>query len=241
VSGRTIKLLGATTPIFLMTLYIPAALVGMGGAIVLPDLAIPDQIFPELLVRYAPAWLTGLILAGATAAAMSTLDSILHANMTVLTRDVYQRYMAPDKSPRHYVWVGRGIVLGLLVIGYLLSVRTLGFLVTLVTLSGAGALQLLPGTLGVCYPTRRPFTRSGMLAGVGVGLIVLYLTLVTFPHALGIHGAIWSLVANFAACITVSAFTRPPSDETIDRIHGAIEDYVYGSGEAGLERALEER
>jgi SSS family solute:Na+ symporter len=238
VSGRTIKWLGATTPIFLMTLYIPAALVGLGGAIILPDLAIPDQIFPELLVRYAPAWLTGLILAGATAAAMSTLDSILHANMTVLTRDVYQRYIAPDEQPRHYVWVGRAIVLGLLIIGYILSVRTLAFLVTLVTLSGAGALQLLPGTLGVCYPTRRVFTKSGMLAGVGVGLAVLYVTLVIAPHALGIHGAIWSLTANFATCISVSAFTKAPSRDTLLRIHGAIEDYVYGSGEAGLEEAL---
>ncbi len=237
-SGRTIKWLGATTPIFLMTLFMPAALVGMGGAIVLPDLANPDQIFPELLVRYAPAWLTGLILAGATAAAMSTLDSILHANMTVLTRDVYQRYIAPDREPGHYVWVGRAIVLGLLVIGYILSVRTFGFLVTLVTLSGAGALQLLPGMLGVCYPTRRPFTKSGVLAGIGVGLAVLYVTLVTFPNALGIHGAIWSIVANFATCIAVSAFTKPPSDDTIGRIHGAIEDYVYGSGDAGLEEAL---
>ncbi len=163
--------------------------------------------------------------------------------------------------------------------------QTFRFLVTLVTLYGAGALQLLPGTLGVCYPTRRPFTRSGVLAGVGVGLVVLYLTLVTFPHALGIHGAIWStvanfatcigvsaftkagvlagvgvglavlyltlvtfpnalgihgaiwsIVANFATCIAVSAFTQPPSAETIGRIHGAIEDYVYGSGEAGLTR-----
>ncbi|MEC9299117.1 MAG: sodium:solute symporter family protein [Gemmatimonadota bacterium] len=238
VSGRTIKWLGATTPIFLMTLYIPAALVGMGGAIVLPDLAVPDQIFPELLVRYAPAWLTGLILAGATAAAMSTLDSILHANMTVLTRDVYQRYIAPDREPGHYVWVGRGIVLGLLVIAYVLSVRTFGFLVTLVTLSGAGALQLLPGTLGVCYPTRRPFTKSGVLAGIGVGLTVLYLTLVTFPHALGIHGAIWSIAANFATCIIISLFTKASSEETIGRIHGAVEDYVYGSGEEGLEEVL---
>jgi SSS family solute:Na+ symporter len=238
VSGRTIKWLGATTPIFLMTLYIPAALVGLGGAIILPDLAIPDRIFPELLIRYAPAWFTGLILAGATAAAMSTLDSILHANMTVLTRDVYQRYIAPDEQPRHYVWVGRAIVLGLLIIGYILSVRTFALLVTLVTLSGAGALQLLPGTLGVCYPTRRVFTKSGVLAGVGVGLAVLYLTLVTVPHALGIHGAIWSLMANFATCISVSAFTKAPSRETLLRIHGAIEDYVYGSGEAGLEEAL---
>ncbi len=238
VSGRTIKWLGATTPIFLMTLYIPAALVGLGGAIVLPDLAIPDQIFPELLVRYAPAWLTGLILAGATAAAMSTLDSILHANMTVLTRDVYQRYIARDREAAHYVWVGRGIVLGLLIIGYVLSVRTLGFLVTLVTLSGAGALQLLPGILGVCYPTRRPFTKAGVLAGVGVGLTVLYVTLVVVPHALGIHGAIWSLAANFATCIAVSTITKGPSPETVNRIHGALEDYVYGSGEEGLEEAL---
>ena len=66
VDAKTLRLLGATTPIYLLTLYVPAALVGLGGALVLPDLAIPDQIFPELLFRYAPAWLTGAILAGAT-------------------------------------------------------------------------------------------------------------------------------------------------------------------------------
>jgi Na+/proline symporter len=81
-------------------------------------------------------------------------------------------------------------------------------------------------------------TPADMLAGVGVGLAVLYMTLVTVPHALGVHGAIWSLAANFATCITVSALTRPPSPETIERIHGAVEDYAYGSGEAGLEEAL---
>ena len=75
-SGKTIKWLGATTPIFLMTLYIPAALVGLGGAVAVPDLAVPDRVFPELLFAHAPAWLTGVILAGATAAAMSTLDSV---------------------------------------------------------------------------------------------------------------------------------------------------------------------
>ena len=233
-SGRVIKWLGATTPIFLMTLYIPAAMVGLGGAIVLPDLATPDRIFPELLVLYAPAWLTGLILAGATAAAMSTLDSILHANMTVLTRDVYQPYVAPDRDAGHYLRVGRWIVLGLLGVGYVLSVNTFSFLVTLVTLSGAGALQLLPGTLGVCYPTRRPFSRVGVLAGIGAGMVVLYWTLAIVPHPAGVHGAIWSLATNFVACIVVSRFTAPPSPETVNRIHGALEDYVYGAGEEGL-------
>ena len=227
-SGRTIKWLGATTPIFLMTLYIPAALVGLGGALVMPDIAVPDQIFPELLFTYAPAWLTGVILAGATAAAMSTLDSILHANMTVLTRDVYQRFMVPGREERHYVRVGQFIVLGLLVVGYVLSVGTFSFLVTLVTLSGAGALQLLPGVMGVCFPTARPWTRNGVLAGIGVGLAVLYATLVVWRHPLGMHGAIWSVSANFLVCIVVSRFSTPPSDETVARIHGEVERFVYG-------------
>lgn len=233
VDGKTLKLLGATTPIYLMTLYIPAALVGLGGAVVLPGLAIPDQVFPELLFRFAPAWLTGLILAGATAAAMSTLDSILHANMTVLTRDVYQRYVAPDRSQAHYVWVGRAIVAALLVVGYVLSVRTFGFLVTLVTLSGSGALQLLPMVVGVCFPGGRTFTRAGVLAGLAVGLVTLYVTLVVVPHPLGMHGGIWGVLLNGATALAVSAFTAGPSADTVRRIHGEVERFVYGSEEAG--------
>ena len=120
-SAGIIKWLGATTPIFLMTLYIPAALVGLGGALAMPGLEIADRIFPEMLFEYAPAWLTGIILAGATAAAMSTLDSILHSNMTVLTRDVYQRYVKPSADPSHYIFAGRVIVVGLLV-GLMVSI-----------------------------------------------------------------------------------------------------------------------
>ena len=236
-SGQTIKWLGATTPIFLLTLYIPTALVGLGGAVVLPGLDNPDQIFPEMLFRYAPAWLTGLILAGATAAAMSTLDSILHANMTVLTRDIYQRYISPKKTAAHYMWTGRAIVVGLLVIGYILSVKTFSFLVTLVALSGSGALQLLPAMLGVCYPVQRPFTRNGVLIGMLLGFIVLYWALVVSPNPLGIHAALWSLGFNLLACMVVSRFTQPPSEATVNRIHGTLEEYIYGSGEISLEQS----
>ena len=228
VSGRTIKLLGATTPIYLMTLYIPAALVGLGGALAMPGLEVPDRIFPELLFAYAPAWLTGIILAGATAAAMSTLDSILHANMTVLTRDIYQRYVSPGASQARLIFVGRAIVVALLVVGYILSVRSVELLVVLVTLSGAGALQLMPAILGVCFPTRRLLTKAGVLAGIGVGLLTLYLTLVVVPHPLGLHGGVWSVLANFAITIVVSAVTQPPSPETVRRIHGEVEAFVYG-------------
>jgi SSS family solute:Na+ symporter len=229
VSGRTIKWLGATTPIYLMTLYIPAALVGLGGALAMPGIEIPDRIFPEMLFAHAPAWLTGIILAGATAAAMSTLDSILHSNMTVLTRDIYQRYIKPGAGQAHYILIGRLFVVGLLAVGYVLSIRTFDFLVMLVALSGAGALQLMPALLGVCFPTRRRLTRSGVLAGITVGLVTLYVTLVLSPHPLGLHGGVWSVMANFLVTIGVSRVTRGPSASTVHRIHGEIERFVYGS------------
>lgn len=229
LSDRTLKWLGATTPIYLMTIYIPAALVGLGGAVAMPNLEIADRIFPELLFAHAPAWLTGLVLAGATAAAMSTLDAILHANMTVLTRDVYQRYIAPTASERHYVRVGRAIVFALLFIGYVLSVTTSELLVVLVALSGAGALQLMPGILGVCFPTRRLLTSAGVLAGIGAGLATLFLTLIVTPHPLGLHGGVWALLANALVTLAVSRFTVPPSAETVSRIHGEIERFVYGT------------
>ena len=227
-SAKTLKLLGATTPIYLMTLFIPAAFVGLGGALLMPELETADRIFPELLVTYAPAWLTGLILAGATAAAMSTLDSILHSNMTVLTRDVYQRYVARGRSDRHYLAFGRWIVVGLLGVGWVLTVYNFDFLVTLVTLSGVGALQLMPAILGVCYPGRRLTTAKGVIAGVCAGLVTLYLTQIAFPRPFGLHEALWSLAANFAVTIIVSRFTRPPSEATVERIHGEVERFVYG-------------
>ena len=231
-SAKTLKLLGATTPLYLFTLFIPVAMVGLGGALVLPDLASPDRVFPELLFRYAPPWLTGLILAGATAAAMSTLDSILHSNMTVLTRDVYQRYIAPDRSQAHYVAFGRGVVVALLAVGWYLSVAELDFLVQIVALSAAGALQLLPAVLGVCYPRRRLTTSAGAVAGILAGCAALYLAQNGWVPTWGMHNAVFSLLVNFAVTIVVSRFTRPPSRETVERIHGEVEAFVYGEREA---------
>ncbi len=162
------------------------------------------------------------------AAAMSTLDSILHSNRTVLTRDVYQRYVSPHSTPAHYILVGRVIVVAMLAAGYLLAVNTLEFLVVLVALSGAGALQLMPAILGVCFPTQHLLTRSGVLAGIGVGLATLYLTLVVIPHPLSLHGGVWSVLVNFIVTIGVSRCTRPPSAATVWRIHGELERFVYG-------------
>ena len=237
VDAKTLRALGATTPIYLMTLYIPTALVGLGGAVAMPDIDIPDRIFPELLFAHVSPWLTGAILAGAVAAAMSTLDSILHSNMTILTHDIYRRYVRPGAGQAHYLQVGRLFVVLLLAVGYVLTVSTFDLLVVLITLSGAGALQLLPGLAGVCFPGRRTLTRAGVVAGIAAGLVTLYVTLVVAPHPLGMHGAIWGLLVNGGTALLVSAFTAAPSAGTIERVHGELEAFVYGGAKPPEEGA----
>ena len=60
--------------------------------------------------------------------------------------------------------------------------------------------------------------------------VVLYLTRIEFVRPWGVHEAVWSLAANFVATWAVSRFTRPPSSETVERIHGEVERFVYGDG-----------
>ncbi len=98
----------------------------------------------------------------------------------------------------------------------------------MVALSGAGALQLLPGIIGVCFPSRFLFTRAGILCGIGVGTATLYVTLMVMPHPLGLHGGVWSVIANFLTVMVVSLGTHRPSASTVERIHGEIERFVYG-------------
>ncbi|MDH5642620.1 MAG: hypothetical protein OEY63_00340, partial [Gemmatimonadota bacterium] len=98
-------------------------------------------------------------------------------------------------------------------------------------LSGAGALQLMPGILGVCFPTRRVLSKTGVIAGMVTGLTTLYLTLQVWPHPLGLHGGVWSVIANGVVTVVLSRFTAPPSPATISRIHGTMEQFVYGNND----------
>jgi hypothetical protein len=43
------------------------------------------------------------------------------------------------------------------------------------------------------------------------------------------HGGIWALLVNFLVTASVSRFTAPPSAETVNRVHGEMERFVYGT------------
>ncbi|MBN2431775.1 MAG: sodium:solute symporter family protein [Acidobacteria bacterium] len=204
-SSGMLKRLGATTPLYLTSLYIPICFVGLAGVVLVDQLSVPpasaDQIFPALLTELAPVWLTGLVLAGAAAASMSTMDAILHVNSLVFTQDIYQHYIAPGRTGAHYIAVGRAVIFVLLVISFFLSVFEPKFLVHLVALSSSGALLLWPGLQEILFPGSLRLGPRALLAGIVAGLLALLVALFWGLTPLGFHAGIWATIINFSVAV----------------------------------------
>jgi len=62
---------------------------------------------PSLLIHYFPTGLLGLGLTALMASFMSGMAGNVTAFNTVWTYDIYQSYIAPKRSDKHYLWMGR--------------------------------------------------------------------------------------------------------------------------------------
>ena len=66
-----------------------------------------NMTIPSLLMHYFPEGLLGLGLTALMASFMSGMAGNVTAFNTVWTYDIYQSYIAPERSDQHYLWVGR--------------------------------------------------------------------------------------------------------------------------------------
>jgi SSS family solute:Na+ symporter len=71
---------------------------------------------PVMLARYFPTGILGIGFTALMASFMSGMAGNVTAFNTVWTYDIYQSYLAPNKSDQHYLWMGRcATVFGILV------------------------------------------------------------------------------------------------------------------------------
>lgn len=105
-----------------------------------------DMAYPAML-KFLPAGLLGLMVAGLLSAYISTISTHLNWGTSYLVHDVYRRFLRADADERHYVLAGR-IVTGLLMVlagaltFYLESARQ-NFELMLSVGAGTGLLYLL--------------------------------------------------------------------------------------------------
>jgi len=128
-AARKTPLIGALPKMFLPALVVIPGMIALAltnvGTLELPlkegtMVTDFDKVIPVLLMRYMPVGVLGLGLTGLMASFMSGMAGNVSAFNTVFTFDIYQSYIKPNKSDRHYLKVGRWTT----VVGVLISIMT---------------------------------------------------------------------------------------------------------------------
>lgn len=66
-----------------------------------------DFIYPELVKKVLPFWLTGFFVAVVMGAVLSTFNSALNSSATLFSLDIYKEYLNRNASEKRLVWIGR--------------------------------------------------------------------------------------------------------------------------------------
>lgn len=224
---QTTRRIGLTVGFYLMTLYLPAMVIGFTAFYFLPE-ADSDGSFPLMLATYAPAWFAGLIVAGGLAAGMSSLDADTNANSAMLTKDVYATFVTKNAPDRHYITIGRLIVVGLVAVTVAAAAYRWGLVVLMIGVTASMITQLLPAVLAVTVPMGIRFTKAGVTAGILAGLAVSLLSRFfaadLLPDGWRFDPSFWGLVVNIPVTLIVSQFTTPPDPERVARIRAALDE-----------------
>lgn len=154
-----------------------------------------DAVYPELIKRVLPFWLTGFFVAVVVGAILSTFNSALNSAATIFSLGIYKRYIKPSISEKGTVHIGRWV-------SFILAL----FAITVapfVANAPAGLYQLLQQLNGIFFIPMATviiaaffFPRVsaiGAKAGLGFGLIfyiVMYYLVewdIHFVHLWGIE------------------------------------------------------
>ncbi len=179
----------------------------------------PAHILLIAAKDHLPAILGGLMLAAAVAIIVSTADSFLLVIGTSLARDVYQRFINPDASPRNMVIFSRAAVVGLGLVAYAASQASEKFLdVALWAYTIYGA-SITPAMIATFFWNRA--TTAGATASIASGAIMTVLWSVASKNGYladdswiaSVDSVLPAIVVSVTALISVSLLTPPPREE----------------------------
>jgi Na+/proline symporter len=167
-----------------------------------------NYIFLGFVTNYLPAGLAGLIMAAIFAAAMSTISAEVNSLATVTVIDVYQRFVKPGMTDRHYLLASRWFTAfwGVVAVAMAEFATGLGSLVEAVNIVGSYFYGALLGVfiLAFFFPrVNGTGAFAGILAGEALIVAVSQFTNVSF-----LWFNVLAPVAVVTAGLAVSVFTR---------------------------------
>jgi solute:Na+ symporter, SSS family len=209
--------------VYCLLYALAGALVGTAARVILPDIQ-SDNAFARIATEALPAGITGLVLAAALAAVMSTASAGLLASSTILANDVYAGFIARGDHNKVLVSRATTLLVGIvvLVISLIVSDVVGALTVAYDLLSGA----LFVPIVGALFWRRA--TAAGAVASMAAGSVVV----VVFMVVDGLFAntpIIWGMLASLVVFVVVSLLTPRPSEERMR----TWERRLTGSGAEG--------
>ncbi|MCE1240672.1 MAG: cation acetate symporter [Azonexaceae bacterium] len=198
------------------------------GILQLAELSLnPDVIVlatPE--IAGMPYVVSGLVAAGALAAALSTADGLLLTITSALSHDVYYRIFRPGASTQFRLVISKSLLLVVAVLAATVAAQKPGTILSMVAwaFSIAGSAFFPALVLGIFWArATRAGAIAGMLAGLGISLFYIlrlefsslpWLGLSDFPmepwfHLQSTSAGVFGVFGGFLVNIVVSLMTKP--------------------------------
>ena len=202
------------------------------GILQLAELSLnPDVIVlatPE--IAGMPYVVSGLVAAGALAAALSTADGLLLTITSAMSHDVYFRVFRPGSSTQLRLVISKSLLLLVAVLAATVAAQRPGTILSMVAWAfSIAASAFFPAlVLGIFWPRANlAGALSGMLAGTAVTLYYIFRLEVDSLPFLGLSGlrmepwfaihsnsaGVFGVATGMATIVAVSLLTAPPGKE----------------------------
>jgi SSS family solute:Na+ symporter len=213
---------------FIYTLI--SVLWGFSATLLAPGLKNADLATPTLLsLPIIPVGLAIIVMIGITAAAISTIDSILLTLSSVWARDIHKGLINPRVSERREVRVGQWVIPIITIVAFLFAWWATGksglpfMIASLSAAASAGLLMAVPTIFGAFFWKRA--TALGAIVSCVAGAIVVLLFQVTGWKPLGWWPGTWGFIVCVILFVGVSLATKPPkkkAEEFIGYLKGKL-------------------
>ena len=223
-SAKSFRLTVIAHPLCIMVVWVPCVLVGAWASGVLPPGIPPPAVLSAMLnLLVGDPVLIGLLTAGVLAAIMSSLDSQFLCLGTIFTNDIVIHRAGENKySDKQIIFIARCFIVAIVAVTYglaMLAKNANVFDLAIWCFSGFSAL--FPVIFAALYWKRT--TKQGAIASI----IAALLTWLYYFHESGYGGeymvgpgivpAAICFGASAIVLLAVSLFTKPPSEETLDK------------------------
>ena len=196
---------------------------GFSARLLIPGLSNADLATPELLAsQYVPTALALVAMVGITAAAISTIDSIMLTLSSLVVRDIFKNMEdnLDQKQNLRQLRIAKIAILIIALLGFFFAIQELDLIAALSVAASIGLLVVVPSMFGAFFWKKA--TAAASLSSIIIGSITaLYLQFNSW-NPLGYGAGVWTLLVSTAIFIIFSLFTKAPqkkADEFIDYIN----------------------